>query len=389
MAIDITADTFAVKDPRKRIVHAQDIMIAATRSSKFAGLLGTDNSAIIKTSKAEGNKGAAIERMRVLTPMRGRGSRGNEDLDGQQGKLKYLWMDVQGNVIGEDVTSEHKDIESRSTVGTFRKDAKSGLEEWLKWTIDSERFAKLSRDCSRIVCVKADGTVSYATSDLAAGSTFGTKNIDEARDRAKNGYTVGTGDDAVRYPKLKPYKIEVGEIKGIPTEKEIFVMFIGGASAKNLSEDPLWEQKRQSLSEIQKDKYPFAGGMGLYDEEIIVVNVGTWNEEDAGIVTSSTEPWIDVNNREVGGFEQYEGAGGVEVEVNLLFGAGAGVQPFQAVPDYQEDGKTIDSGRKLKVFVDTWFGFEKFRPQAETDAEKNLAWHDKDFGVMAVPATLV
>ena len=227
--------------------------------------------------------------------------------------------------------------------------------------------------------------MSDTPSNLVAGDVMSAIALDAAYDRAKNGYVDSAGK---RHPKMKPHKVEAGSVKGVKTDIEIFVMMVGGASAQNLSNDPLFEQKRLGLSDTDREKLPFAGGIGLYDQKIVVVDKGTWNEEDAGIVTSATADWIDINGQTIGNFVQYAGATGIETEVNLMLGAGAGVQPFQAIPDYEEDGKTIDSGRKLRIFADLFFGFEKFRPKGKTADEQALSWHDEDYGVQAVVATI-
>jgi len=347
-------------------------------------VMGADENSIIKTQNETHSK-AAIVTMSLLAPLRTLGVRGNESLNGLANKLKRLFMDVKGNVIGEDITSDNNKKLERSSWMNFRKDAKNGLQEWLKWIMDCERFSKLSFDCTKITCVKADGTVSDTPTNLVAGDVMSALGLDAAYDRAKNGYVDGAGK---RHPKMKPHKVEAGSVKGVKTDIEIFVMFVGGASAQNLSNDPLFEQKRLGLSDVDREKLPFAGGIGLYDQKIVVVDKGTWNEEDAGIVTSDTADWIDINGQTIGNFAQYAGAAGIATEVNLMLGAGAGVQPFQAIPDYEEDGKTIDSGRKLRIFADLFFGFEKFRPKGKTADEIALSWHDEDYGVQAVVATI-
>jgi len=379
----IKADAFAEKDPKVLSQHGKDILIAATRASAFASTRGTGDSAIIKTKEESGGKSTIVV-MSLLAPLRTMGVRGNEMLDNVQDKLKRMFMDVRGTVIAESVISDNEKMLSRSSWETFRKDTKSTLSEWRKWITDCEIYAKLSRDCTKITVVKADGTISETPTDIAKGDMFGTLALDAAYDRAKNGYTDAAGK---RHPKMKPTRIEVGEVKGQVTEIEMFVMFLGGKSAESLQRDPVYLQKKTALSDKDKEKLPFAGGIGIYEDKIILVDKGTWNEEDAGIVTSATPDWIDVHGQTISGFNQYKGTG-VDTEVNLLLGAGAGVEPFEKVPDYEEDGKTIDSGRKLKCFIDQFWGFDKFRPQGKTVAEKELSWHDEDYGVMAVVSAI-
>jgi len=379
----IKADAFAEKDPKVLTTHGKDIMIAATKGSAFTSLRGTGDNAIIKTMEATGGK-ATIITMSLLAPLRTLGVRGNEVLDNMQDKLKRMFMDVRGTVLAESVLSDNTKLLARSSWETFRRDAKSGLAEWRKWITDCEIYAKLSRECTKITAVKADGTVSENPADLEKGDMFSVLHLDAAYDRAKNGFTDADGK---RHPKMKPYRVEVGSVKGQTTEIEVFVMLLGTKSAESLENDPIYLQKKTALSDTERDRLPYAGGIGVYENKIILVDKGTWNEEDAGIVRSDTPEWIDVLGQTVGGFDQYKGTG-VETEVNLMLGAGAGVEPFEAVPDYEEDGTTIDSGRKLKCFIDQFYGFEKFRPQGKTVEEKKLSWHDEDYGVQAVIATV-
>lgn len=385
MAALVTANAFAEKDPKVLVSHGKDIMIAATRGSAFSSLRGADDNAIIKTQQETGQN--TIVTMSMLAPLRTAGVRGNSSTDNGEGKIKRMFMDVRGNVIAESDISQNKKLLTRSSWVNYRKDAKNALSEWRKWLTDCEIFAKLSRDCTKITTVLANGTISENVTLLAAGDTFSAAHLDASYSRAKNGYTDAAGK---RHPKMKPYRVEMGQVKGQTTEIEVFVLLMGTASISALTQDPLYLEKAYNLSEMDKEKLPFAGGIGLYDNKMIIVDKGTWNEEDPGIVRSDTPAWTDINGQAIGGFSAYGGGAGntLVTEVNLLLGAGAGVEPFQAVPDYMEDGETIDSGRKLKVIIDQFWGFEKFRPQGKTAEEIALAWHDEDFGVQAVIATV-
>jgi len=62
------------------------------------------------------------------------------------------------------------------------------------------------------------------------------------------------------------------------------------------------------------------------------------------------------------------------------------MQPFQFVPDYIED--SADSGRKMVLAIDEWFGFEKTKFVGKSTEEKALVWHEKDYGVIAGIATM-
>lgn len=385
MAALVTANAFAEKDPKVLLSHGKDVMIAATRGSAFTSLRGVDDNAIIKTQQESGQN--TIVTMSMLAPLRTSGVRGNTSTDNGEGKIKRMFMDIRGNVIAESDISQNKKLLTRSSWTNYRRDAKNALSEWRKWLTDCEIFAKLSRDCTKITTVLANGTVSENVTLLAAGDTFSAAHLDAAYSRAKNGYTDAA---AKRHPKMKPYRVEMGQVKGQTTEIEVFVMLMGTASIEALGQDPLYLEKIKELSDADKEKLPFAGGIGLYDNKMIIVDKGTWNEEDPGIVRSDTAAWTDINGQTIGGFSAYGGGVGnaLVTEVNLLLGAGAGVEPFQAIPDYMEDGETIDSGRKLKVIIDQFWGFEKFRPQGKTAEEQALAWHDEDYGVQAVIATV-
>lgn len=381
--MSVRTNPYVELDPKKLQQHAMDIMIAASQGSMFTMLMGETNQDIIKTEGAKfGGANTVTMTMRGL--LRGAGVTGNTDLESNRDKLQYLHMKVDGDVIANSLLSQHKKIDSKSIAQNFRRDGKEGLSDWLTDRMDRIRIAKLSESCTNLVAVKADGTVvpmdkiADATEGLTTGDTFTTASIDEMLKRAENGWTDHNG---VRHPRVRPFKTIKKVVNGKETDVGIYVIKIGTNSADSLGKDPLWLQAQEALTKAGKSDFFVDGHLGQWKNAVIIKRAN-WDVDYAGIITSETKDYGDY----AGGFNQYAGKGGIVTEVNLLLGATAGMQPFQLVPDYIED--SADSGRKIVLAIDEWFGFEKTKFVGKTTEEKALVWHEKDYGVIAGLATV-
>ena len=370
-------------DPKKLQQSAMDIMVAASQASMFTPLLGETNQDIIKTEGAKFS-GANTITMTMRGLLRGAGVTGNTDLQDNRDKLQYLHMKIEGDIIANSLLSQHKKIDSKSIAQNFRRDGKEGLSDWLSDKMDRIRMAKLAEACTNIAAVRADGSVvpmnkiADAVDGLTTGDIFTTASIDEMLRRAQNGWTDHAG---ARHPRVRPFKIEIKNVKGQQTEVGYYIIKVGTYSAESISKDPLWLQAQEALTKANKSEFFVDGQLGQWKNAIIVKR-SNWDADYAGIITSETKDYGDY----AGGFSQYAGKGGITTEVNLLLGATAGMQPFQLVPDYIED--SADSGRKIILAVDEWFGFEKTKFVGKTAEEKALVWHEKDYGVIAGLATM-
>lgn len=374
---------YVERDPSKLLVTATELMVAASKKSTFTPLCGQTNDDIIKT-QSEKHAGANTVEMSMRALVRGNGVKGNSNLDSNRDDLNYLTMKVEGDVLANSIESKHYKITSASIAKNFRADAKDGLSDWLADRMDRIRFSKLSENCTNIVVVKANGQVVPASKiadsvdGLDKGDLFTTQTADEMLSRAENGYTDELG---VRHPPIRPYKTETKTVKGVEQEVGYYIIYLGPESAKSITDDPIYLQWQDSLTKANKSDFYLNGLIGEY-KNAIFVKKNAWSPEFAGILTSDIKSFEDYAT----GFEQYSGKGGIITEVNLLVGATAGMQPFQAIPDYIED--STDSGRKMMSAIDLWFGFEKTKFMGKTEAEKKLLWHGKDYGVIAAPAVM-
>lgn len=378
------SNAYVERDPKKALATARQVVTAYAEDSKFNGLMGMTSNAIIKTQD-ERHDGVALVEIGFRAPIRSAGTKGNDNLgDGEE--TKRFYMKVEGTVLAQPVTSKHKKITKASTAANFREEAKEDLAEWLTYKMDAERFAKLSQGCTKVVTTKANGTMVYDTTTLAAGDVMTVAALRNGLKAAKYGYTDGAGKF---HPKLKPFKTKRETVNGVPATSKVFVAYLGADSIAHLRNDPEFDALMTALSDDDKKLYPFAGAIGLFDEELVVVDVGTWNESDVGCVRSDTPDWIDIHKQTVGGFSTYvAGTDNTVTEVNLILGASAGAMPFSQVPEWIEDG-TVDSGRKIKMIIDVWTGFEKCKFVGKTAAEVASAYHNEDFGVLAIPTTII
>lgn len=374
---------YVERDPKKLLISATEVMVAAMKKSSFTVLCGQTNDHVIKT-QSEKYDGASSVEMSMRALLRGAGVKGNTNLDANRDKLQFLTMKVEGDVLANSLESLHKKITSTSIAKNFRIDAKDGLSDWLSDKLDRIRFAKFSEDCTNIVVVKADGRVvpaskiADATDGLEAGDRFSTQTADEMLKRASNGYVDA---DGVRHPPVRPFKTETRVVNGVEQEIGFYIIYLGPESAESIAEDSIYLQWQDSLTKANKSDFYLTGLIGEY-KNAIFVKKNAWSEEYAGVLTSDIKEYEDYAS----GFEQYSGKDGIVTEINFLLGATAGMQPFQDIPDYIED--STDSGRKMMCAIDEWFGFEKTKFMGKTTAEKSLLWHGKDYGVIAAPAVM-
>jgi len=376
------SNAFVERDPKKRLASARDVVTAYAEDSIYNGLMGMTSNSIIKTQD-ERHDGVALVEIGFRAPIRADGTKGNDNLgDGEE--TKRFYMKVEGTVLAQPVTSKHKKITKASTAENFREEAKEDTAEWLKWKMDGERASKLSENCTKVVATTAAGDIVYDGSGLAAGDVMTVAALRNGLKSAKNGYTDADGKF---HPKIKPYKTKRKVVDGVPATSKVFVAHLGSNSIENLRNDPEFDNLMRALSDDDKKLYPFAGAIGLFDEELVVVDIGTWNAYDVGCVRSDTPDWIDIHKQAVGGFDMYKAGDDTVTEVNLILGASAGAMPFSQKPEWIEDG-TVDSGRKIKMIIDVWTGFEKCKFSGKTEDEVASPYHEEDFGVLAIPATI-
>lgn len=368
------AKEFILQNPLDRVGHGKEITVSYTEQSLWNPFMGTSNDSIIKTELAESKTDKTVT-MHMRGLVRGEGVEGNTNFENNEDTLQYLHQDVSYELWGNSIASKDRRIDSKTAADNFRGDAKDGLSDWARDTSDRIITSRLSSDCTNIVaCSSANGF--YAgendTSSIKAGDVFNTQAIDQALLRATKGLD-GTGS---RHPRIRPYIMKVSENNGIPVYEKYYVMMVGTHSAAQLREDPIWRDEQKYAAQRGVNHVFFTGQMGIHNR-CIMIDGGAWTKEYAGIMTS--ESGIYKGSSDMG---IYAGASDIETEINLFLGATAGLLPMDEGFSYYEED--YDYGRKMKVAVDRGWAFEKTRYRGKTLEEKELVWHDKDYGVIAV-----
>jgi hypothetical protein len=377
------ASDFLLSDPLLRVKHGQEITINYTEQSLFNPLMGSSNSAIIKTDLVDdannSNSGSAtIVTMHMRGLVRGEGVEDNTDFDANSDTLEYLSQDIKCGKMGNQIGSKDRNILSGTAASNFREDAKDSLTDWMKDRTDRTIMSRLSQDCTNIVpCAASLGFYNKNdTSSIKAGDFFNTKAIDEALRRARLGVD-GTGS---RHPRIRPYVVKTGDNNGIPVYAKLYVLMVGTNSAAQLQEDPVWISNQQLATERGETNNLFTGQLGMHNGAIII-QADSWTKEDAGIMNSSIGSFRGASSMGV-----YAGVSGNKTEINLLLGATAGLMPMDDGVQYYEE--PYDMNRKIKCATDRRWAFEKTRYFGVTDAQKALVWHGKDYGTMAIVASI-
>lgn len=372
------AADFVQTDPLVRVEHGREITVNYTEQSIFNPLMGSSNDAIIKTELVENGLSASVVTMHMRGLVRGAGVEGNTDFDANMDSLEYLSQDVAYEVIGNAIPSKDRRIESKTAADNFRSDAKDGLTDWMRDVSERTIVSRLSQDCTNIVaCNAATGfDVSNVTTGIAAGDFFNTLAIDEAKRRA----TLGVDGAGARHPRIRPYRLKVSENNGIPVYETFYVMMIGTNAVTHLREDPIWREEQKYAAERGISHNFFTGQLGIHNG-VILIDGGAWTDEYAGIANSGVNAYRGASS--MGG---YAGTSGNTTEINLFLGATAGLLPMDEGFNYYEED--YDMKRKMKIAVDRGWAFQKTRYMGKTEAQKALAWHNKDYGVIAVVSSI-
>jgi len=372
------ASDFVLTDPLIRQQHGREITVNYTEQSIFNLLMGSSNDAIIKTELIENALNASVATMHMRGLVRGAGVEGNTDFDANMDSLEYLSQDVAYEVIGNAIRSKDRRIESKSAADNFRNDAKDGLSDWMRDISDRTIISRLSQDCTNIVaCNAATGfDDTNVTSGIVAGDAFNTQAIDEAKRRA----TMGVDGAAARHPRIRPYMLKVSENNGIPVYEKFYVMMVGTTAVKHLREDPIWREEQKYAAERGITHNFFTGQLGIHNG-VILIDGGSWTDEYAGIANSGVNAYRTASSMGI-----YAGTAGNKTEINLFLGATAGLLPMDEGFNYYEED--YDMKRKMKIAVDRGWAFQKTRYMGKTAAQQALAWHNKDYGVIAVVSSI-
>jgi len=352
---------------------AKDVTLAVVEDSIFNQFMGTGANAPIKTQDETGNiKGLADIRLRAN--LRSGGVKGNADFDTNRGTLLNLYQRVALDTFGNSVESgEAIKISNQVKFISFREDAKDGLTE--SETDKMDRII-LSRACADATCIVPAGhRGEINTSSIKTTDYLTVADVEEAVSVAKSAKDAQGNPK----PKITPYKtIMSTDMHGVKVKRKIYLMFVGEASAYNLKQDPRWEEKQKAAADIGINSTLFTGQLGVIDD-CILIELNTVTDEYAGIYTSS-DTGFDGQD-----FSVYEGASSAETEINVLMGATAMVMPMDDGFNYYEEKYDMD--RKARVGIDRNMAIEKAKFVGKTPAEIASPYHNKDFGVLILPAS--
>lgn len=366
---------FVVNDPSQKVKWGQSVTVNSTSRNIFNPLMGKSDDHIIKTDiKFKSAEDANIAEMTMRGLVRGDGVRGNTEFNDNTDNLDYLHQEFRLEILANSIKSRDKRLESGSAVSSFRDEAMAGLEDWAADRSMRYMFGRLSENCTNIVACKSGNDVynTNGTSDIVAGDFMSTAAIDRLLLLA----TTAKDSTGARAPKIRPYMVKTVNKEGIEIYLSRYVLMLHSEQVEQLVQDPVWKDAQKQARERGDSNPIVSGEIGTY-RGVVVVDGGAWTTEYAGCVSSSTADMDGV----CGGFNIYAGSGGYETRVGLFLGATAGMIAMDTGFQYYED--TYDMGRKIQVGIDRAWAFQKTRFKGITAAQKELVWHDKDYGVIA------
>lgn len=367
---------FKLSDERVKHDLSKKITTNVMSECPFIQFMGIGDNAIIKTKEVDGLTGTVTMKMRGL--IRNGGISGDQKFEENRGSLTYLTQTVGLELKGNSVESDKNlTIIKQVQFEDFKADAEDGLTESETDKLTRMIIARGSDKCTNIVVAgHREGT---ACSAIATSDILSVADVVEAKRRAEEGVDAA-GNPA---PKLRPFKtIITKDTHGVEVKRHIYLMFVGGASAFNIKQDPLWNSKQEAAKDIGLASPIFTGQLGVI-EDVVLVNIGTVSKEYAGMYTSN-DTGIDGED-----FSIYRGGSTeapVKTEINLLVGASAWLMPMDSGFNYYEE--KFDMDRRARVGIDRYLGLQKtkFVGKAGTD-ETNSIYHNKDYGTIAVVAS--
>jgi len=368
-----------------RVAYAQELFMGALERDPFVQFQGATIDNIV-VSIAETARDSSRSTIFLPMELMGLGVRADQLLDENMDEALFLPYDFKGGLITNAVPSPVGKVMDRTNLGLWRESIKPSLMKWFLKTTLQSKFYAISDHCTNIVSVKRDETIAKP-SELAVGDVFDTSSIDEALKRAKNGYKNSEG---VFYPPLIPYSIEKSNESGVEVYGDFYVMFVAPNSLRSLRNDPVYQdyQTRKAQSGLSSAVRGFAGeynGAILIEQPLITMVNGKVFK--AGMLRSDSPAYTTAFGKSYDALDYYKAGDNTVTEVNFLLGCGACAMGFDLTPDYNED-TNYDSGRRVRAYIQSFFGFSKVRFMGESTKEKDSVYHDKDFGVIAIVQTI-
>ncbi len=177
----------------------------------------------------------------LLMPLTGAGILGDDELEGNEEALIYRDFQIQINQVRNAVRIKGK-MEEKKTQIDMRKDARTGLADWLAKYIDIKIFEALSTDptADRIVY----GGSATSEGSIGAADTFSTKLIGKAK-------RIAMADENTM---VKPVRID---------GRETYIMIIDQWQARDLVNDSTWIEAQQHANVRGETNPIFSGALGV------------------------------------------------------------------------------------------------------------------------------
>ena len=347
----------------------------------FAQFMGEAPTNCVVTVGETAKKGTAVT-VFLASDLVGAGVKGNQNLDENIDQAVDLPFTFRGNVLANSFESPVDKLFNRSALSKARSSNKNRLINWMALHTIKEKFYTIANDATNKVCVDHAGTVVAAPANLAAGDVFSSYVLDEMLNRAENGYTAG----GVEHPALETQYIERKTEHGMELIGEFYPVFVGPQSYKNLTEDPRWQEAQKSMAHTWLS-IAVRGFAGVY-KNAVIIKVGKTSAIKPGIIRSDSPDFTGMSGSYAGFEAQYKAGDNTVTEVNFIMGSGALALGFDEDPRYAENGNW-DSSRKILFWADQFFGTKKVRFVGESAAEQASIYHNKDYGIIVAPSTIV
>jgi hypothetical protein len=245
---------------------------------------------------------------------------------------------------------------------------------------DKVFFSAMSADCTNIVACGHHSDID--TDGILKANVLTTADVEEAKRRALLG--VDAAGDPV--PPLLAIRTTQNENAGYYDEVEMFIMFVGTNSARNIKNDANWEAARRDALERGKTNPIFTGALGFWDG-VLLLDVKTDTQRQSGILTSKSK-FVGFGNVKTSDLSIYAGAAGQETEINLLVGAGSCHMVVDMGVAYYDWADKSDP-RRMNAGIDRVYGMAKtkYSASANDGILEGSIFDGKDYGVVAVVAS--
>jgi len=164
---------FAMTEAKEKRAHAKSIIHGAMQRDYFTQFQGASEDNVILVIPESAREVSTVTAF-IVSDLVGDGVKGNQDLSENRDELNFVPFMFKGDVIANSIKSPVKKIMDRTSAANWRREKSKALQNWFFRTTTRRKFYALSADCTNVVCVKADGTVASAPSDLAAGDVMST-----------------------------------------------------------------------------------------------------------------------------------------------------------------------------------------------------------------------